>query len=67
MIKLTITDISHTDNIRQYNVTGTFNFTMNEEVIYIPNGLMFNVENNRMWKWMTESGKYIKIISYEER
>lgn len=35
-------------------------------VIFIPNGLIFRIDNNKMLKWMEESGNYRAITQSEE-
>jgi endo-1,4-beta-mannosidase len=49
------------------NINYTTDFKIGDIVMYLPNGLLFRCENNKMWKWMQESGNYVKIISDEHK
>lgn len=45
----------------------TTDFKVGDMVMYLPNGLFFRCENTKMWRWMQESGNYVKIISDEHK
>jgi hypothetical protein len=45
----------------------TKDFKVGDMVMYIPNGLMFRCENMKMWRWMQESGNYVKVIEEAEK
>lgn len=45
----------------------TADFKVGDMVVYLPNELFFRCENNKMWKWMKESGNYVKIINHEQK
>jgi hypothetical protein len=41
----------------------TKDFKVGDMVVFIPNGLVFRCENMKQWKWMQDSGNYIKTLS----
>lgn len=40
----------------------TWNFKVGDIVMFTPNGLYFRCENAKMWRWMQDSGYYVKVI-----
>lgn len=40
----------------------TFDFKVGDIVMFTPNGLYFRCENAKMWRWMQDSGYYVKVI-----